>query len=59
MNGYIERLTACGFSLDKAREVYSDIVRNFSIVELEVFVKHVEIESICGLNGTRTQLAAR
>lgn len=48
ISGYIIRLMNCGMSYDKACNIYSDIIRNFGIVELEVYVRHMEITCYVG-----------
>lgn len=42
MNGYIKRLIKCGVPVDKAVSTYYDYVNNFTIAELEVYVRYVE-----------------
>lgn len=42
MDGYVNRLIRCGFSPDKAQEIRLDILRNFSVAELDIFVRYVE-----------------
>lgn len=42
MNGYIDRLMTCGIPYKKACEIYSDYVRNFSVADLEIYVKYME-----------------
>ena len=48
MNGYISRLIDCGIPKNTATQVYSDFVNNFSLVELEVFIRYIEEKFICG-----------
>lgn len=42
MNGYIDRLIVCGLTHREATDIYSDFVRNFSLVDLEVYVRYME-----------------
>ena len=42
MNGYIFRLMKCGYSLEKAREIYRDFVNNFDLWDLEIYVRSKE-----------------
>ena len=42
MNGYIERLILCGYTLEKAREIYRMFVNNFTLGELDIFIRHKE-----------------
>lgn len=42
MNNYELRLIRCGYTPQRAEETYKDIMKNFSIAELEVFVKYIE-----------------
>lgn len=42
-NGYIDRLVSCDITYDAAYNAYRDIVKNFDMVELEVYVKYMEI----------------
>lgn len=42
MNGYIARLVRCGVSLEKAENTYRDYMKNFSLGELEVYVRYLE-----------------
>lgn len=42
MNGYIYRLMKCGYSLEKAQEIYKDFVNNFDLWDLEVYVRSKE-----------------
>ena len=42
MDGYICRLIKCGYTIDKAQEIRKDILKNFSVAELEVFVRYIE-----------------
>lgn len=48
-NSYINRLVKCGYTVDAATSVYLDFIRNFSIAELEIYVRHVERDSYVGL----------
>ena len=43
---YIERLKSCGMSQDAAEEIYDDFLRNFSVADLDIYVKYKE--SQCG-----------
>ena len=42
MQKYINRLIKCGYSLERARAVCSDFVRNLPLIELENFVLSME-----------------
>lgn len=48
MEGYINRLIKCGFTPEEATEKCKDIIRNFSVAELDVYVKHIEENTLCG-----------
>lgn len=42
MDKYIKRLTKCGYTEGKARQVCMDFVRNLSLFDLECFIWAVE-----------------
>lgn len=48
-NYYINRLIECGYTDSAAIDVYCDFVNNFTIAELEVYVKSVEIDTYVDL----------
>ena len=41
-NGYIRRMVDIGIPYNKAYDVYRNYIRNFSIPELEVYVRYLE-----------------
>lgn len=43
MDGYIERLEACGIQRADAEEICRDTLRNFPTYELEIVVKEKEL----------------
>lgn len=45
MSEYIDRLVRCGYSMDKAIDTYRDFLRNFTIAELDIYVRQVEKNS--------------
>ena len=42
MPEYINRLVKCGHTEEKATEIYMDYLKNFSIAELDIYVRYVE-----------------
>lgn len=48
MNGYIQRLVNCGLSIGVAVSTYIDYINNFTIPELEVYVRSMEINQHVG-----------
>lgn len=42
MSMYVERLTKCGYTKEKAFEVCRDFMKNLNIVDLECFVWFME-----------------
>ena len=48
-NSYIDRLVKCGYTVDAATDTYLDFIKNFSIAELEVYVRYVERNSYVDL----------
>ena len=42
MDGYVCRLIKCDYTPEKAQETIMDILRNFSVAELDIYVRYVE-----------------
>lgn len=47
MSMYVERLTKCGYTKEKAFEVCRDFIKNLNIVDLECFVWFMEHKHVC------------
>lgn len=58
MKEYIERLMACGYSEEKARQICIDFSNNLHLFDLDYFVESIEKvnERKCGLNTIQIQL---
>lgn len=49
MSEYIERLMRCGYSADRAISTYRDFLKNFTIADLDIYVRQVEKDNYVDL----------
>lgn len=46
MKAYIDRLIKCGYSRQQAQEVCCDFVRNLPLIDLDFFVRSMELKHV-------------
>lgn len=47
MASYINRLIKCGYSRRHAEKVCEDFVRNLPLIDLDFFVRSMELKHVC------------